>query len=101
MMKYTGVLMIGVVVVLAALVFLAVTTSGYAQALTMGFGALVGLSGIALAQYLKTREALTKARKERLQEARGLARALAEPRHYSPPRQTNVPRASSPPSSSG
>lgn len=68
-----GALAIGVV----ALVVLAAKTSENDEALNMGVGALLGLCSIAFAHHLNGQEALTKARKERLQEARGLARALA------------------------
>ena len=68
-----GVLAVGVV----GVVILAATTKGDTQALSMGFAALFGLCSIAFTQFLNARSALARARNERLEEARGLAHALA------------------------
>jgi len=67
-----GILSFGVI----GLIVLAVKAPN-TQALTMGFGALFGLCSIAFTQHLNARAELMKSLKERLQDARGLARALA------------------------
>lgn len=69
-----------VVVFLMALLGIGVVatwTDEPTTAATLGLGAVFGLCSIAFTQYLNERAALSKARRERLQEAQGLARALA------------------------
>ena len=73
-MQKETIIIIGVFAIgLLGLVLVAFWTGAESTALTVGFGGLFGLCSIAFTQHL----ALRKARKERLQEARGLARALA------------------------
>lgn len=68
-----GILVVGVI----TLIIIATLASVATPALTMGFGALFGLCSIAFTQHLNARAAFMKREKERLQDARGLARALA------------------------
>ena len=73
-MQKETIIILGVFAIgLLALGLVAFWTGAESTALTVGFGGMFGLCSIAFTQHL----ALSKARKERLQEARGLARALA------------------------
>ena len=77
MKRTTLYLVIALTMVIVLLVLLAAITLGNGDVLNMGFGVLFGLVSIVFTQFLIAWMALTKDQKERLQEARGLSRALS------------------------